>query len=114
MPIPANCSLVSARGPSVTITLPSFHRKVLVNLEFCNACPPSSQCPFLHNSSAYAKHSSTSASRSPSATASQAPPELYPKQTNFISSPVASAPLSRPPPLPPSQRLLWPVSRPRH
>ena len=29
MPIPPNCSLVLAKGPSVTITFPLFHRSVL-------------------------------------------------------------------------------------
>jgi hypothetical protein len=31
MRIPPNCSLVSAYGPSVTLTLPFFHRKVLAS-----------------------------------------------------------------------------------
>src|SRR6478672_7833308 len=84
MPIPASCSLVSANGPSVTITLPSFHRKDLVSRASSSACPPSSQCPFLCSSSAYTKHSSTTALRLFSSRASQASSDPYPRQTNFI------------------------------
>src|SRR6187397_2623952 len=81
--MPPICSLVSAYGPSVTATRPSFHRRVAAASGPISPSPPA-KCPFFLRTSSYARHSSTIALRSVSEKFSNLPGSIYPRQTNFI------------------------------